>query len=481
VARRKRAKRVPKPAPKTVRKAGLTTAEWVYLSLSGLAVVISLLKAPIQPINDSAQFELFGRAMLHGQHLYTDLRDNKLPGIFLINLGYQALFGTNYFLHNCAGAAINLASFALFALMLRRLQVAAWAFGTFLFAVFFSIPYATFNFGQHYAVFFIVLGLYLGFRRADFWGGLALLVATTFWIPAVLMWIPIVAQRLERRRLLAFAAGFASPLALAAAVGLALNGPSVALFFPKIWTSYVENSVKYNIKYELGFNLTHSAMLPSLAVLLALLVMVIRKPIAETSRFGLIWSACALVGSLIPPNFSEHYYLPSIPALAMAIASFGIAKKDFIRRPDVAVVAAIALVIAGGQTVHNALIVREASAYVQVLGNWIRDSVGSDANVYPYNYFPDIQLAAEARNTGPVWKPGQPIPDVIVAGPRSLSKMVRTRQAVGMKFGSTRQIYVPACPRNTGGMIAIYTLPSRASGFDCARIQQLILPLMTNE
>jgi hypothetical protein len=460
---------VPARKPAKPKKLRLTFGEECYLWASAVAVVVSVIKVPVQPINDAALFEYFGRAMLHGQRLYVDLYDNKPPSIYLVNLGLQATFGSNYFLHACAEGVLNLASIVLFALMLRRLGVEAWALGTFLFTVFFSLPYPQFDFTQHYAVFFIILGLYLHVRGADLWAGLALAVASTFWIPAALTCIPVLAQRLEKKRTLAFVAGFAGALLAGAAVSVALLGPKLANVFPQMWSGYVERSSSYTLRH-LDFTLSHSALIPTVIGLLAFLLVVASKPLGETSRFALLWSACALAGSFIPPNFSEHYYLPSIAPLALAIASFGVTPAAFRRRPVLALVAAVALIFAARQTVVNADVVRADAAYVATLGTWIRDSFGSGAYVYTEEYFPDIQLASDARNIGARWHAGQPIPDVIVAGPRSLPKMVHVRQEVTWDFGGTKFTYRPVCAGRTGSLIAIYAISNSASAFHCATL-----------
>jgi 4-amino-4-deoxy-L-arabinose transferase-like glycosyltransferase len=208
-------------------------------------------------------------------------------------------------------------------------------------------------------------------------------------------------------------------------------------------------------------------MIPSIIALLALLLIVARRPIGDASRFALIWSACAIGGSFIPPNFSEHYYLPSVPALAMAIASFGLKRADFARRPIFAAIAVVALIVASWQTVVNAINVRTDSAYIATLGGWIRDSLGSGTTVYTREYFPDIQLAADSRNVGALWRPGEPVPDVIVAGPRLLPEMVETRRSVRWTFGDRSLVYDPVCGDRSGPLIALYVIEGRAGEFQC--------------
>jgi hypothetical protein len=455
------------------KKLKVTFGDEIYLALSGLSVIVSLFKAPIQPVNDPALFEFFGRAMLHGQRLYLDLHDNKPPSIYLVNEVWQALFGANYFLHNCAEAAVNLASIVLFGLMLRRLRVTAWAQGTFLFALFFSLPFPQFDFTQHYAVFFIVLGLYLHFRGADFLAGVAIVVASTFWIPAALTCIPVFAQRLERRRAIAFAAGFGGVLLAGAIAVLALFNRNLVHILPAVWAHYLQFSIGYNWR-NLDSTLAQSGMIPSVLFMLALLLAAVRKPVGEASRFALIWSACALAGSFIPPNFYEHYYLPSVPALAMAIASFGLTAKDFARRPIVAIIAAALLVVAVSQSMKMMRAVQADAGYVERVGTWIRSSLKNQPTVYTFEYYPDIQYASDSRIAGGGWRWNQPIPDVVVAGPVHIPDKIRRHELMQFTWGKYQKrktlMYVPVCPLLLSYPVAIYVRAGEAAGFRCDKL-----------
>jgi hypothetical protein len=299
--------------------------DWVYVALSALAVVVSVLKAPVFPINDPALFEYFGWAMLHGQRLYADLLDVKPPSIFVVNALWQTLFGDNYALHTYAEAAVIAASIALFALFLRRRQIPAWALGTFLFAVFFSIPFPQFNYTQHYAIFFIVLGLYLSARGWNLFAGGALALASTFWPPAALTCIPILLEPSGRRERILLLGGFLGTAGLYALAMVAAFGPHIFDYFLTVWTNYAGRAPQITIS-QLEVTLFDSALGPGIGVLLLLLLLAVRRPVSAASRFALIWSACALAGTAIPPRFSEHYFLPSVPALAMAIAAFGLSK-----------------------------------------------------------------------------------------------------------------------------------------------------------
>jgi len=64
-----------------------------------------LLREPY-PSEDSAFFEYVGRALSEGRHLYSDLWDNKLPSVFLVNQLWWKLFGAHYRAHLLAEAIV---------------------------------------------------------------------------------------------------------------------------------------------------------------------------------------------------------------------------------------------------------------------------------------------------------------------------------------------------------------------------------------
>ncbi len=453
----------------------LSLLEWSYLVLSGVVVTISTVKALPFPIIDASLFEYFGRAMLHGQRLCIDLVDNKPPSIYLVNMLWQALFGPNYALHKTAEGAINLGSVVLFALALRKAGVGAWALGTFLFSFFFLIPYPQFDLTQHYAVFFIVLGIYLQFAGRTLWSGVALGAASTFWVPSALTLIAILLRPSSKRERLAFVAGFAGLLALAVIVESLLFGP--CLWRMLKWSGYVARTPIAGASVFTA-NLLHAAVLPGIVTLLALLAVVVRRPLSERSRFALTWSGCMLLGGLIPPTLLEHYFLPSTPALAMAIASFGIEWRLFVGPPlavalraSAALVALVALALTLWQTVAEGSAYQRNARFYQGLGDWIRASTGPGAAVYTPDFSLEIQLAADATNLGLSSHPEDRQPDVVVAGPMSLLSMVNSPQPTNINFGFASSLYVPVCADKTGPYLIVFIASRKASKFRCENLK----------
>jgi len=442
----------------------------MYLGASALALIVSILKAPLFPVNDPALFEYFGWAMLHGQRLYADLLDVKLPSIFLVNLLWQRLFGENYPLHVYAGGALNAAAIALFALLLRRWKSDAWALGTFLFAVAFNLPFPEFDYTQHYAVFFIVLGLYLSACGRNLWAGAALALATTFWFPAALTAIPILLQPIARRERLLFAGGFGGTLALYLLAMLAAFGPQLGGDFIRIWSVRARNH-PFNARDVLQI-LKYSALVRTVGVLMFLLLVAARRPIGPASRFALIWTACAFAGLLLPPNFYDHFFLPLTPALSMAIASFSLSVKDMLQRPVLAAAALAFAALAAQRTVADATTADKKTLNEVLVGEWIRSNAGSDAVVYTDEYLPELELAAHARLPGRAsllpftqerfdWTRR---PEAIVFGPDDIPPLVKQEKRIVTP--NIRQSYVPIC-RGLTGQLIVYTLPSSVAVFHC--------------
>jgi len=446
--------------------------DWLYLGLGALGVVVSVLKAPSFPTNDPALFEYFGWAMLHGQRLYADLLDVKLPSIFVVNELWQRLFGDDYALHTYAEATVNAGAIVLFALMLRRWKIEAWALGTFLFAAFFSLPFPQFDYTQHYAVFFIVLGLYLSACSRNVWAGAALALATTFWIPAALTAVPILLQPIARRERLLVAGGFAGTFALYVLGMLAVFGPYV---FADLATASRARVELYGIDLlDLKRTLLLSTGASAIGVLLLLLLMVARRPIGPASRFALIWSACALAGTAVPPNFFEHYFIPATPALSMAIASFRLTLKDAMARPIVAALALLLLLNDAERVVANAAKVAVKAKSIAVIGGWIRSSVGSGTTIYTWEYLPELDLATLAKIPGRsslLDFTGQRFdwprfPQVIVFGPTDVPRYIQRSEPIDARGETASLRYLPVCAGNTGRFV-VYAIPSLTYAFRC--------------
>jgi len=444
-----------------------------YLVLSAAAIVLAVVKSPAFPVNDPALFEYFGRAMIHGKTLYVDVVDNKLPGIYVVNAFWQRLFGAQYFSHVLAEAAVAAATLLFFALLLRRAGVERWALGTCLFAWTWLIAFPQFNFTQHYAVFFMVLGLYLHFRGWDEFGGMAVALGATFWLPGALAGVPVMLRAIPIRRRLFFLAGYAWAAAFYAALLAIFFHPQVFHTIGEIWQKYVRHRGVDRSQWDV--TVRYSMLGPAIAAMLSWLVVVFRLPSAEAQRFGLVWSACMLLGFVIPPVFAEHYLICATPALAMALASFPLSRPQLVARQIPAFLALVFVVIAGARTVAVTRVFQQYAKEVSAMGSWIQADVGPGAIVYTREYLPEVQLAADAALVSPTgfldydaqmndWERN---PQIIVWGTHTWPLEVARHQNLIAKTPRGELLYRPVCPGRTGPF-ALYS-PLSVAFHDCPK------------
>ncbi|MBV8222589.1 MAG: hypothetical protein JO293_04465 [Candidatus Eremiobacteraeota bacterium] len=439
--------------------------------MSGVAVVLSILKAPWFPINDPALFEYFGRAMVRGQRLYVDILDTKLPGIYLVNALWQRLFGEHYFVHVLAEAAVGVATVVLFALLLRRAGVGAWAFGTCLFAWFYLVPFPQFDFSQHYAAFLLVLGLYLTFSRQNGIGGAMVALGSSFWFPGGLTCIPVLLRPVKREERVTFLAGFLWGVAFYAALMTVFWGRDIFHERAMLWQQYVQHR-KIDLG-QLNVTVSYSTLGPAIAAMLAWLGLVIRRPQTPAQRFALIWSGCALIGFLIPPTFSEHYLLPSTAALAMAIASYPFEWRLVLERQIAVLVVVVCAWFSAQRSLVTARTYHSYAAMVQNVGTWIRGDAGSGLILYSREYIPEIQLAADARLVSPTgfldydekMNALERLPQIIVWGTHSWPGEVVRHETIFARTAAGSLMYYPVCVGRTGSL-ALYA-PASIKFKDC--------------
>lgn len=454
-------------------KAATNRQAWPYLSLAVLAIIVSILKTPQFPISDQALYEYFGRALLHGGTLYSgDLIDTKLPSIYLINALWQLFFGSNYFLHACAEAAVNLGSVALFAVMLRRAGVEAWALGTLVFAVFLSLPFPYLDTIYHYAVFFIVLAVCAAFYDRDLLAGASLAMATTFCFPAALPSIAILVARPARARIL-FLAGFAAFALLYVALMDVILGPHAFATLANEWQAYAALDDGQTLGQRIS-RLASTGLGAGVAAMLALVLLVAGRPASDSARFALLWSACAVAGLFVPPFLlADRFLLPVTPALAMAIAAFRPSLRDVRRRPMVAILALALLCLSAVNTVRYTEGQQRYALYVHAYGAWIRSSVRRDVNMLTYDYAPELPLAADATMLGVLSHPTDPLatPSVLVFGPYDIPEAVLQGKPVRLTTSAQKVlIFEPVCQptQPVKRFFVVYVPPPKVGLFSCA-------------
>jgi hypothetical protein len=301
----------------------------LWLAACAALLVVAFLKATPFPTSDSAYFEFVGRQMLHGAQLYRDVWDNKLPSIYLTNELWQMLMGEQYRLHIAAEIAIQGLSAVLFALLLRTMNVRSWPAATFVFVALFVVLPAGYNQTEQYALPLSLLALLALRKEQPIPCGIALVAAASYWIPAALMVVPVIAWwRANPAALVRFfsAACIAAAVAIAAAFALIGAGPLRVL--AQSWLLYVtepgpaHHIGKLGAAKTISINLRLGLYISGIGVLLPLYAARVRKPQTREQRLALWWSIAALAGAMTSLRFFSHYFFLAIPALIAAIAVF---------------------------------------------------------------------------------------------------------------------------------------------------------------
>lgn len=292
------------------------------LAACAALLAVAFLKATPFPTSDSAYFEFVGRQMLHGAQLYRDVWDNKLPSIYLTNEFWQMLMGEQYRLHIAAEIAIQALSAFLFALLLRSMNVRSWVTATFAFVLFVIVLPSEYNYTEQYALPLSLLALLCLQKEKPILCGIAVVAAASYWMPAVLMVLPVLAQwRTNLRQLTRFFSAAGATVALGISAAFAFIGVDSLRALAQSWLLYVSDLGQLrggNVSQSLRFGLYASGA----GVLLPLYAVRVRKPQTPAQRLTLWWSIAALAGAMTSGRFFAHYFLLAIPALIAAIAVF---------------------------------------------------------------------------------------------------------------------------------------------------------------
>jgi uncharacterized membrane protein YccF (DUF307 family) len=315
-----------------------TSRSAAFLCLIGVALFVSVVTGPHFPMADSAFFEYVGRALFHGHHLYTDLWDNKLPSIYLINALWWLLFGDNYQLHVIAEAIVNLVTIVTFAAIMRKLRVDRWASATLVFSSFYLFVGGPPNQTEHYATPLILIGILFSICGFQIPAAFALIAASTFWIPSIVVGIvPLLWRASARARIVLLGAS--------AGVGLIAVTAFIVYFGVPTSQELVQSWVAYEIGNYQHANYQpehHSYALPmlspayyiqsGLALLLSLIFAFWARTENHTTKFAIYWSAISLVVVFALGKPSPHYFLPVYAPLTMLLALQPLSLALFRRR-----------------------------------------------------------------------------------------------------------------------------------------------------
>jgi hypothetical protein len=384
---------VDRPAPRPAR------TDAIFLGLTLVALIASLFVRSVFPMGDPAIFEYIGHAIAGGAHLYTDIWDNKLPSIYYINALWWLMFGANYPLHAVAEAVINAGTFALFALLLRAFGVARWAAATLVFALLYLFVGGPLDQSEHYATPLILAGILLGLKRQSVLASVALVAASTFWVPALAIgFVPlfVIGGRRERGLLIgaSLIAGAVYGAAFLASFGLATTSELVRSWFSYQAGNYIGSGSPQPHRYALPFLSPRYYIESGLGLIAATIAIFWTRDGSRPARFAWAWSGIALAVVFALGRPSIHYFLPLYAPLVMLLSLQPLALRALRERwyfSGAAVACAGLMLAFAVRDSHRAFFGTPAS--IAYTGDIVRDAFGPRAvAVLPW----EIYLSAGA-------------------------------------------------------------------------------------
>jgi hypothetical protein len=377
-----------------------------------IAIVGGVLLQGRYPVFDNAMFEYVGRAIAHGRRLYLDVWDNKLPGVYYINAAWQVLFGQNYELHAVAEASIAFASGTLLALVLRSFGLRRWLPASTVLLLLLCLVFQ-FNTTEAYAL-PLLLAAILGARRR----GLSLLsgalvgIAALFWLPSLLMLVPLSVLLPKKSWLMLGLSALAVLLAVFAALASMLHSTGLLALIHS-WFVYVStppvpeehhqllilNDLK--IAWSALANLWEGSLQSGAALFIAVLAVVVRRPSTQAQRFGLAWTAAMLAGTFAGVRFWAHYFLPSLAAMLFTTTAYGPRRLSRFLYVPVLVICSFIAVRSLQEMYGVWAITLERSALTARIGNAMESAVAKKLTLEVDSYRPELYLALDPRLRSP--------------------------------------------------------------------------------
>lgn len=310
----------------------------VCLALTAVIVGMSIIFGPRFPAVDAAFFEYYGRSIASGHRLYTDLWDNKLPSIYLINALWWKLFANDYFKHLLVEVAINCLTITIFAQILRRAKIVHWAMATLAFSIFYTFIGGPPNQTEHYATPLILLAIFASFYKRHATSGILLAIATTFFIPSFFAGsIPILITSTVRDRVKLLTAMIVALLLLTLAF-IAYFGWQTGVELVQSWVAYEIGNYRHtnyqpqNHRYPIPQLSPAYYINTGFGVLLLGVATLWTRDISQRVRFGLFWTIATAVVVLALGKPTPHYFLPLYAPMIMLIASLPISRERVKRR-----------------------------------------------------------------------------------------------------------------------------------------------------
>ncbi len=403
--------------------------------------------------------------MLHGQRLYIDEWDTKLPSIYLINELWQKCFGDRYQLHSIAETIVSaFTAVPLFALILRKTGVRKWALATLCFAATYALIPGEMNTTENYAAPLLLGAVFAAFSNRNLVAGFCAALAVTFWIPSCLILIPVIAYEADANERRAVFISFAVTLV---AYAISIAG-IMAVNLPELfggWTRYVfrDNAISGSTSSGSPLGVLHflysGVVISGAGIWLSALAVVLRRPRGRLEWFAILWVGSALLGAAASGRFYADYFVPLIAPLIFS--SFVLASSAKIA-PVRWVFVAVALILCwrtGVASVEDYRSGTQEAKEIAALAHAINSVAGTGAVVSVDAYVPAVYLAANAypvnrlgvvhlSNYVKIDKLGSRDPVLILASSESTSPSLPAgfAQLCRRQFGSEWHLKLYAAP-----------------------------------
>ena len=380
-------------------EVGMVRSNFIFVLLCCLVAVGALFLRPVFPIGDPAVFEYIGRSIAGGAHLYTDLWDNKLPSIYYVNAFWWLLFGGNYWLHAVIEMLINLGTLALFASILRKFAVKVWAPATLALAIFYLLVGGPLDQTEHYATPLILAAILMGQNRRYPLASLALVVASTFWLPSIAVGaVPLLVMGTLREKITVLiscgAFALVAGVVFVLSFGTATTGELVQSWFSYQVGNYASGSTPSAHRYPIPFLSPRYYIESGLGFLIGIVAIFWKRDDSKRAIVAYSWVIVGVIVVFALGRPSIHYFLPLYPPLILLLAIQTYTPRSIQSRwyaTSFVVVCGVLMLLFAVRDARRDLFGSTAS--ILYTGHLVRDTFGRDAvGMLPW----EIYLTADA-------------------------------------------------------------------------------------